>query len=66
MIMICQYARPVGAMSKYLAKLLSGKLYFSFRETLKMIISSFSKRFSQKAGKAEDMLKKYCYRRNII
>jgi len=53
-------ARPVGAMSKYLAKLLSGKLYFSFRETLKMIISSFSKRFSQKAGKAEDML------RNIV
>ena len=53
-------ARPVGAMSKYLAKLLSGKLYFSLRETLKMIISSFSKRFSQKAGKAEDML------RNIV
>jgi len=53
-------ARPVGAMSKYLAKLLSGKLYFSFRETLKMIISSFSKRFSQKAGKAEDLL------RNIV
>ena len=53
-------ARPVGAMSKYLAKLLSGKLYFSFRETLKMIISAFSKRFSQKAGKAEDLL------RNIV
>ena len=53
-------AKPVGAMSKYLAKLLSGKLYFSFRETLKMIISSFSKRFSQKAGKAEDLL------RNIV
>ena len=53
-------ARPVGAMSKYLTKLLSGKLYFSFRETLKMIISSFSKRFSQKAGKAEDLL------RNIV
>ena len=53
-------ARPVGAMSKYLAKLLSGKLYFSFRETLKMVISSFSKRFSQKAGKAEDLL------RNIV
>ncbi len=50
-------ARPVGAMSKYLAKLLSGKLYFSFRETLKMIISAFSKRFSQKAGKAEDILR---------
>ena len=53
-------ARPVGAMSNYLAKLLSGKLYFSFRETLKMVISSFSKRFSQKAGKAEDLL------RNIV
>ena len=53
-------ARPVGAMSKYLAKLLSGKLYFSFRETLKMIISAFSKRFSQKAGRAEDLL------RNIV
>ena len=53
-------ARPVGAMSSYLAKLLSGKLYFSFRETIKMIISSFSKRFSQKAGKAEDLL------RNIV
>jgi len=52
-------ARPVGAMSKYLAKLLSGKLYFSFRETLKMIISSFSKRFSQKAGKAEDLLRNF-------
>ena len=53
-------ARPVGAMSNYLAKLLSGKLYFSFRETIKMVISAFSKRFSQKAGKAEDML------RNIV
>jgi 1-deoxy-D-xylulose-5-phosphate synthase len=53
-------ARPVGAMSRYLAKLLSGKLYFNLRETIKMIISSFSKRFSQKAGKAEDLL------RNIV
>ena len=39
-------AKPVGAMSKYLARLLSGKLYFSFRETVKMVISAFSKRFS--------------------
>tara|TARA_B100000963_G_C22635695_1_gene677492 strand:+ start:3699 stop:5618 length:1920 start_codon:yes stop_codon:yes gene_type:complete len=50
-------AKPVGAMSKYLAKLLSGKLYFSFRETIKLITSAFSKRFSQKAGKAEDILR---------
>ena len=50
-------ARPVGAMSKYLTKLLSGKIYFSFRETIKLITSAFSKRFSQKAGKAEDILR---------
>ena len=50
-------SRPVGAMSKYLAKLLSGKMYFSFRETMKLITSAFSKRFSQKAGKAEDILR---------
>ena len=50
-------AKPVGAMRAYLAKLLSGKLYFSLRETLKFIISAFSKRFSAKAGKAEDFLR---------
>jgi 1-deoxy-D-xylulose-5-phosphate synthase len=50
-------AKPVGAMSKYLAKLLSGRMYFSFRETVKMVISAFSKRFAEKTGKAEDLLK---------
>ena len=50
-------AKPVGAMRRYLAKLLSGKLYFSLRETFKLIISAFSKRFSAKAGKAEDFLR---------
>jgi|TARA_Y100001970_G_scaffold241301_1_gene304767 1-deoxy-D-xylulose-5-phosphate synthase len=50
-------AKPVGAMSTYLAKLLSGKMYFSLRETIKLIISAFSKRFSDKAGKAEDFLR---------
>ena len=50
-------SKPVGAMRSYLTKLLSGKLYFSFREILKIIISSFSKRFSAKAGKAEDFLR---------
>ena len=51
---------PVGAMRSYLAKLLSGKIYFNFRETVKLIFSAFSKRFSAKAGKAEDFL------RNIV
>ena len=49
-------AEPVGAMRSYLAKLLTGKIYFSLRETFKLIISAFSKRFSKKAGKAEDFL----------
>jgi len=46
-------ARPGGAMSSYLARLLSGKTYFSFRETIKSIASTFSKKFKDKAGKAE-------------
>jgi len=50
-------AKPVGAMSKYLAKLLSGKMYFSFRETVKMITSYFSKGFTEKTAKAEDVIR---------
>ena len=50
-------AKPVGAMRSYLAKILSGKIYFSLRETIKLLISAFSKRFSKKAGKAEDFLR---------
>ena len=50
-------APPVGAMSKYLARLLSGKIYFSFRETIKLILSAFSRRFSKSARKAEDLLR---------
>tara|TARA_Y100000590_G_scaffold208542_1_gene236322 strand:- start:3949 stop:5862 length:1914 start_codon:yes stop_codon:yes gene_type:complete len=50
-------AKPVGAMRTYLAKLLSGKIYFSLRETFKLITSAFSKRFSAKAGRAEDFLR---------
>ena len=52
-------ARPVGAMSNYLANLLSGKLYFSLRETVKMIISSFQKDLAKRLV-AEDLL------RNIV
>ncbi len=50
-------AKPVGALRSYLAKILSGKIYFSLRESIKLIISAFSKRFSKKAGKAEDFLR---------
>ena len=50
-------ARPVGAMSKYFARLLSGKIYFSLRETIKLMLSAFSRRFSKSAGRAEDMLR---------
>ena len=37
-------AKPVGAMSTYLAKLLSGKIYFSLRETIKLINFSIFKK----------------------
>ncbi len=50
-------ARPVGAMSSYLARLLSGKTYFNFREIIKFITSTFSKRFKDKAGKAEEFIR---------
>ena len=50
-------AKPVGAMKSYLAKIFSGKIYFNLRETLKLIFSSFSNRFSKKAGEAEDFLR---------
>ena len=49
-------AKPVGAMRSYLAKLLTGKLYFSLREKIRLIISAFSKKFSVKAAKAEHFL----------
>ena len=50
-------APPVGAMSSYLARLLSGRTYFGFREVVKSIISIFSKRFKDKAGKAEEFIR---------
>ena len=50
-------AKPAGAMRTYLAKLFTGKIYFSLRETVKLITSAFSKRFSANAGKAEDFLR---------
>ncbi len=50
-------AKPVGALKSYLAKLLSGKVYFSLKDTIRLILSSFSKRFSKKASKAEDFLR---------
>ena len=50
-------AKPVGAMRTYLAKLLTAKIYFSLRETIRLIVSAFSKRFSAKAGKAEDFFR---------
>ena len=44
-------ARPVGAMGTYLAKIFSGKIYFSLRETIKLITSAFSKDLVLKLGK---------------
>ena len=44
-------AKPVGAMRTYLAKLLTGKIYFSLRETFKLIASAFPKDLVQKLEK---------------
>ncbi|MAJ23131.1 MAG: 1-deoxy-D-xylulose-5-phosphate synthase [Candidatus Pelagibacter sp. TMED64] len=48
---------PVGAMSSYLSRLLSGKTSFSFRETFKLITSAFLKRFKDKDTKPEDFFR---------
>ena len=50
-------AKPVGAMRSYLAKILSGKMYFSFRETFKLIISAFSKDLVKKQVKQKIFLR---------
>ena len=46
-----------AAVSGSKLQLLSGKIYFSFRKTIKLVTSFFSKQFSVKAHKAEDFLK---------
>jgi 1-deoxy-D-xylulose-5-phosphate synthase len=47
-------APPVGAMSAYLARLVSGRTYRSFRETAKQLTRRLPKFFSEKAAKAEE------------
>ena len=50
-------APPVGAMSSYLAKLLSGKKYIGFRNFFKKISDKFHGRLKQRIGKAEEYLR---------
>ncbi len=47
-------ARPVGAMSSYLARLVSGSAYRSFRETAKQLAKKLPHFFYDKAQKAEE------------
>lgn len=47
-------APPVGAMSAYLARLVSGKTYRSLRETAKQLTRRLPKGLSQKAARAEE------------
>jgi 1-deoxy-D-xylulose-5-phosphate synthase len=47
-------APPVGAMSAYLARLVSGRTYRSIRETAKQLTRSLPKFISEKAAKAEE------------
>ena len=50
-------APPVGAMSSYLAKLLSGKKYIGFRNLFKKISDKFPGRLKQRIGQAEEYLR---------
>jgi len=50
-------APPVGAMSSYLAKLLSGKKYIGFRNFFKKISDKFPGRLKQRIGQAEEYLR---------
>jgi len=47
-------APPVGAMSAYLARLVSGKTYRGLRETAKQLTRRLPKGLSQKAARAEE------------
>jgi 1-deoxy-D-xylulose-5-phosphate synthase len=47
-------APPVGAMSAYLARLVSGKTYRSLRETVKQLAAKLPKFFYDKARKTEE------------
>lgn len=47
-------APPVGAMSAYLARLLSGRAYRSLRETAKQLAGNLPKFFGRQAARAEE------------
>ncbi|MBS7542354.1 1-deoxy-D-xylulose-5-phosphate synthase [Ancylobacter oerskovii] len=47
-------APPVGAMSAYLARLLSGRTYRSLRETAKQLAGNLPKFFERQAARAEE------------
>ena len=47
-------APPVGAMSAYLARLISGRTYRSFREIGKQLAQHFPKIFEERAARAEE------------
>jgi len=50
-------APPVGAMSSYLAKLLSGKKYIGFRNFFKKLSDRFPKSLKKSIGQAEEYLR---------
>jgi 1-deoxy-D-xylulose-5-phosphate synthase len=50
-------APPVGAMSSYLAKLLSGNKYIGFREFFKKLSNKFPKSLKKSIGQAEEYLR---------
>ncbi len=52
-------APPTGAMSHYLARLVSGKTYLSLRETAKQLTTKLPKFFADKARKTEEYARSF-------
>jgi 1-deoxy-D-xylulose-5-phosphate synthase len=52
-------APPVGAMSAYLARLISGKTYRTFRDIGKQLAQRLPKFFEQKAARAEEFARSF-------
>ena len=59
-------APPAGAMSAYLARLVSGKTYQSMRETAKQLARKLPKFWAEKARRSEEFARGFLHRRDAV
>ena len=59
-------APPVGAMSAYLSRLLSGRTYLSLREIGKQLADHLPKFFQQRAMRARGICARPDHRRHLV